>query len=141
MSKYFTNKFNWYKLFNKLSIAGALLLAVSSCKKNVREPENIVVRPIVSYKVDIKPILVNNCYSCHSLSASDPAKPGYAYLDIFDQLKYYALSPSTRNPSYTTLQARLRFIETPGMPYKKTPLDDSLIKKIDDWVKAGAPDN
>ena len=134
---------NWYKYYRIITCAffGFLLIVVNDgCKKNDKEVVEQKGR-IISYKNDIEPILISHCYSCHSLSASDPQRPGYAYLDIFEQLKYYALSPSTKNPSYTTIQARLRFIETPGMPYKKAPLNDSLIKKIDAWVKAGAPNN
>jgi uncharacterized membrane protein len=100
-------------------------------------PEEIVV----SYKEDIQPIIEAHCYSCHSATATHPEKPGYAFLDSYDGLKKYALKTSTSNASMTTLQARLRFIEFPGMPFKEEPLPESEIQKIEAWIKQGAPDN
>ncbi|RIJ42036.1 hypothetical protein [Pontibacter oryzae] len=95
----------------------------------------------VSYQTDIKPIMAANCYSCHTASSIDPDKPGYAFLDEYEELKRYALKPSTSNPSLTKLQARLRFIEFPGMPFKEAPLPESDIQKIEAWIKLGAPNN
>jgi hypothetical protein len=73
--------------------------------------------------------------------ATDPDKAGYAFLDNLDELRRYALKPSTSNPSMTTLQARIRFVEYPGMPFKKDPLAESDIQKIEAWINAGAPNN
>ena len=95
----------------------------------------------VSYQEDIKPIIAMNCYSCHSASATHPDKAGYAFLDNFEELQRYALKPSTSNAAFTTLQARIRFIEYPGMPFKQDPLPEEDIQKIEAWIKAGAPNN
>lgn len=95
----------------------------------------------ISYLEEIQPIIEVHCYSCHSLNATHPEKPGYAFLDDYEGLKKYALKTSVSNPSYSTLVARLRFIEYPGMPFKEDPLPDSEIKKIETWIKQGAPDN
>lgn len=95
----------------------------------------------VSYKDEIKPIIEANCYTCHSAIATDPERPGYAFFDDFEELKRYALKPSTSNAAYTTLQARLRQIEFPGMPFKKDPLPETEIQLIEKWIKAGAPNN
>lgn len=95
----------------------------------------------VSYESDIKPIIVANCYSCHTASSTDPDKAGYAFLDRFEELQRYALKSSTSNPSMTTLQARIRFVEYPGMPFKQDPLPEEDIQKIEAWIKAGAPNN
>lgn len=115
-------------------------LFTQSCTYN--EPEEVKPEEIdVSYKEDIKPIIVANCYSCHTASSTDPEKAGYAFLDNYEELKRYALTPSTANASLTKLQARLRFIEFPGMPFKQAPLAENDILIIEAWIKAGAPNN
>ena len=115
-------------------------LAVSCTYDEAAEP--VMEEAIsISYLADIKPIIVANCYNCHSASATHPERPGYAFLDNFEELKRYALKPSTANPNLTTLQARLRFIEYPGMPFKEDPLPEADILKIEAWIKAGAPNN
>lgn len=100
-------------------------------------PEQIVV----SYKEDIEPIIAANCYSCHSATATHPERPGYAFLDSYEGLKKYALKQSTSNASMTTLQARIRFVEYPGMPFKEEPLPEGDIQKIEAWIQQGAPNN
>jgi len=102
------------------------------------------VKPAIfngSYKTDIQPIIEANCYSCHSSTATDPKRPGYAFFDDFDELKRYALKPSTVNAELTTLQARLRQVEFPGMPFEKDPLPESEIQLIESWINGGAPNN
>lgn len=95
----------------------------------------------VSYKEDIQPIIATHCYSCHTAASTDPEKAAYAFLDDFEELRRYALRPSTTNASLTKLQARIRFVEFPGMPFKQPPLAESDILKIEAWIKAGAPNN
>jgi hypothetical protein len=56
-------------------------------------------------------------------------------------LQNYALSPSTVNPIYTKITARIRHIEFPGMPFNRPPLAEEDIKKIETWIKNGAPNN
>jgi hypothetical protein len=112
------------------------LLAVNSaCKDDGPEETR------VSYQHDIRPIIEAKCYRCHSSTATDPERPGYAFFDDFDQLRHYALKKSVYDPSYTTLQARLRYIETPGMPLNDDPLPENEIQLIEAWISAGAPNN
>ena len=105
--------------------------------ENPETPEEVSI----SYIEDILPIIEANCYSCHSATATHPERPGYAFLDSYEGLKKYALKTSVSNPAYTTLQARLRFIEYPGMPFKEDPLPEAEIEKIEAWIKLGAPNN
>lgn len=124
-----------------------LLLSIGLCKLSActyhkaEEPVPSTETSMVSYEKDIQPIIATHCYSCHSASATDPDKAGYAFLDDFEELKRYALRKSTTNPAYTKLQARIRFIEFPGMPLKSDPLREEDIQKIELWIKAGAPNN
>lgn len=99
------------------------------------------LNPNVSYTLDVKPILVAQCYTCHTDTSTNPDKPGYAFFNHFNELQYLALKPSAENSNYTILIARLKYIETPGMPYKQKPLPDSLIQVIQNWVRIGAPKN
>lgn len=118
-----------------------IVLFASGCTYH-EAPEVPEVETIsVSYQDDIKPIMVTHCYPCHTASATHPDKAGYAFLDNFEELKRYALKQSTSNASLTTLQARIRFIEFPGMPFKEDPLPEEDILKIEAWIKAGAPNN
>ena len=124
--------------------AATLFLIVITFLTACTYDEAAEVDPIiskVSYKDDIQPIISINCYSCHSSIATDPERPGYAFFDDFNELKRYALKPSAVNAALTTLQARLRQIEFPGMPFKRDPLPESEIQLIEKWIKAGAPNN
>lgn len=99
------------------------------------------VIPFVSYKDEIKPIIVANCYQCHSSTSTDPKRPGYAFFNDFNELQRYALKTSTANSAYTTLQARIRHIESPGMPFEKSPLPEAEIVLIENWIRGGALNN
>lgn len=95
-------------------------------------------RPL-DFTLDIKPIFEQHCNVCHSASSKDPNTPGYAFFDNPAELQTYALKTSTVNKNFTVMQARLRDIESPAMPLGKSPLPDSLLKKIDAWISLGAP--
>jgi hypothetical protein len=99
------------------------------------------VNPNISYTKDIKPILIANCYVCHTDTSTNPDRNPSVFFNHFNQLQHEALTPSTVSPNYTIIIARLKHIESPGMPYNRAPLADSLIQKIQDWVLIGAPEN
>jgi hypothetical protein len=99
------------------------------------------VGPPATYATDIKPILITHCYKCHTASATDPDRNGSVFLDDFEVLQQLAKSPSSINSSMSILEARLRHVESPGMPYKATPLPDSIICKFENWIQQGAPNN
>lgn len=126
---------------SKLLLLISITSILSGCAYNRAEETEREIKPSpasISYSLEIKPILVTHCYSCHTDTATDPESPGYAFFNKEDDLKKYASSPSPTNPSYTRMQARLRGIETPAMPFQKPALPDSVISKIDAWIKAGA---
>jgi hypothetical protein len=98
--------------------------------------------PIATYSGDVKPILITNCYKCHTDTSTHPDRNPDVFLNDFSVLKSLALTPSSVNASFTILQARLRHIETPGMPFDKaSPLPDSTIRKVENWIQQGAPNN
>ena len=128
-----------FNLLTQLTCILALLV-VAGCTYDKAQDATPVV-PFVSYKDEVKPIIAANCYQCHASTSTDPERPGYAFLDSFSELQRYALKTSTANSAYTTLQARLRHIENPGMPFKKAQLPEIQIVLIENWIKAGAPNN
>lgn len=117
-----------------------LFMLLNSCAYNKGE-NPIPVNNNVHYAVDVKPILVTHCFKCHSDTATNPDKPGYAFFNNFSDIKKEALKVSTANSNYTVLIARLKHFESPGMPFQEKPLSDSLIQVIQDWVLIGAPNN
>ncbi len=130
-----------HKLTIVFFFAAVLVFLANGCLYNKGEvpvPEN----KNISYSRDVKPILITYCYKCHTDTATNPDRPGYAFFNHFDQLQTEALKPSPANPGYTVLIARLKYLELPGMPLDSPePLPDSLIQKIQDWVSIGAPEN
>ncbi|MDB5257432.1 MAG: hypothetical protein JWM14_2127 [Chitinophagaceae bacterium] len=122
------------------------LLSLASCEYNKGEDLGADGPPVV-FSSDIKPIIINNCVMCHSDTATNPDKPDPTLHLFFLQgagdfsiLQQKALQSSTI-PGYTLIQARLHHLEEPYMPFNRPQLPDSLIKKIDRWVKQGAPLN
>jgi hypothetical protein len=82
----------------------------------------------VRYSVDVLNILENQCYSCHTTSSNVAGSP----FETYSALKVYA-----DNGKLVSL------INTPGVnqmpPTGLLPECDR--RKIEAWVKAGAPDN
>lgn len=122
------------------------LLSLASCEYNQGEDLGPVGPPVV-FHTDIEPIIINNCVTCHSDTATNPERPDASrHLQFlqgagdFSILRQKALASSTI-PGYTLIQARLHHLEEPAMPFNRPKLADSLIQKIDRWVKQGAPLN
>ena len=120
--------------------SAALFVLLNACAYNKGEAP-VPVNSNVSYVLDVKPILITHCFKCHSDTATNPDRPGNIFFNDFSVIHTLALKPSATNPNYTVLIARLRHIESPGMPFNEAPLSDSLIQVIQDWVLIGAPNN
>ena len=131
---------NNYKKIILYSISTALFMLLNGCAYNKGE-NPVPVNSNVRYVLDVKPILITHCFKCHSDTATNPDRPGYAFFNDFSEVHNLALKPSTANPNYTVMIARLKHIESPGMPFQENPLSDSLIQVIQDWVLVGAPNN
>ena len=92
----------------------------------------------VTYTAVIKPILQQNCYECHSTTASNSQRPGYLFFDNFNELKTIALAQSPAS----NLRDRINHRGiSPFMPFQRTKLDACTIRKIEKWVEAGCPNN
>lgn len=130
---------NFKKKFYKIISIG-IFVVLNACTYNKGE-NPIPVNKSVSYLKDVKPILVLRCFKCHTDTATHAQKPGYAFFNNISEIQKYAVRSSASNPNYSVLIARLKQLESPGMPFKETPLSDSLIQIIQDWVLLGAPNN
>lgn len=95
----------------------------------------------VTYLKTIKPLLVKNCYTCHTDTSTNPNRNTYAFFNDFNQLQTYATARSVTDPHYTTLQARIRHIESPGMPLSLPSLSECDIRKFEIWISKGAKNN
>ena len=85
----------------------------------------------VSYQDDVVPIMVNNCYSCHSNVNAPSFGSGIALEDHEDLA---AASPRV-------LGAVMHQDGFPPMPRNAEKLDTCSIATIHAWVNAGTPDN
>lgn len=124
-----------------------LLLCVLNCTYD--KAKEITPKPLeagcdtmnVTYALTVKPIIEKNCYECHSTTATNPEKPGYAFFNDFNELQNYATQKSVADANYTTLQAAIRHIGSIKMPQNRAQLSECDIRKIEIWIKQGAPQN
>ena len=93
------------------------------------------------FKKDIRPILKEHCYECHS-EESGKQKAGYSFDDPeilkLDINPKGIIVPGEPGESYLLEVLMMPVSEKAHMPPKKT-LDDRDIAKVRDWIAAGAP--
>ncbi len=117
-------------------IINALLICVvifSGCYYDVAEelyPPTTCNTANMSYQANITPILVNNCYVCHSVADHQ----GDVTLEGYDELIKYVNSGQ--------LLGAIKH-ESPYsfMPQDAPKLKDCDIAKIEQWIIDGAPNN
>ncbi len=89
----------------------------------------------VKYGTNIKPILQNNCYTCHAQSNHVADGGGYN-LEVFDSLKKFVddgrllKAVNWSDPSNVS-----------AMPKGGAKLPECDLSKIEKWITAGAPEN
>jgi hypothetical protein len=111
---------------------------VSTTKSVVCDTVNII-----SYSCTIKPILKSNCYSCHSMQASDTGNIALD-LETFSSFKIY-LKLFYRNDSiygskfYNTILQSPTTLPMPPAPNDK--LQSFELRMIKKWIDTGAPEN
>jgi len=118
-------------LFGGMLAVWALFSLPSACTYNNEEdlygPVETCDTVGMRYSVEIRQILENNCYSCHTVANNIS---GYPFED-FETLHDYAVSG--------TLVARINDTVKP-MP-ESGLMSLCNRQKIEAWVNAGAPDN
>ncbi|MDW7692244.1 hypothetical protein R9C00_14115 [Flammeovirgaceae bacterium SG7u.111] len=87
----------------------------------------------VSYSLDVVPIMVSHCYTCHS-TANAPSNGANIVLEGYARLKVFAdngfLSKSINHEAPAA-----------SMPRNASKLSDCKIKTIDQWISEGTLDN
>jgi mono/diheme cytochrome c family protein len=94
------------------------------------------------FEKNVRPVLIDNCYGCHSASAEK--LKGGLYLDTRDGLlKGGDTGPAIvpGNPEKSLLIRAVRYTDKDlKMPPKDKKLSDEQIEHLEAWVKMGAPD-
>jgi hypothetical protein len=138
-------------LWNKIVISGLAMLPVLvlstyliSCEYdhlNTTVNKELACDTLhVSYLKSVKPIFINNCYSCHSTAVTS-ATNGFDMED-FTSLKDYLTIPYSNDGIYGSKFSHA--INQQGyllyMPptYKLSPCELAIIGK---WIKQGAPND
>ncbi|HEX2852846.1 MAG TPA: PSD1 and planctomycete cytochrome C domain-containing protein [Opitutaceae bacterium] len=118
------------------------LLALFSSSLAAAEPAQISPSDLQFFESKIRPILVENCYKCHSREA-DKVKGGLL-LDTREGLLAGGSSGSTivpGKPDESVLIQAIRYTDPDlQMPPKGEKLSDRQIADLTEWVKRGAPD-
>lgn len=118
----------------QLIILVILLFSLSFCTYYNEEelyPDANCDTTDISYSIDIKPILEQNCYLCHSNS-----------VDYYGNLSFENFAHIQRVVDNGKLLRNIKH-EPEGrpMPEGAGKLPDCKINKIEAWVKAGIPNN
>lgn len=95
----------------------------------------------VSYNLCIKPIFINNCYACHSDSASQNGNIAFD-IENFSSLKLY-LNNYYHNDSIYGSKFLHIIEQTTGVIYMPPigKLSQDNIDLVNKWLVAGAPEN
>ena len=118
--------------------AGALAVAAA-----VAPPPNASAAEVVSYQLDVKPILDSRCAACHS-----PGGEGYKTSGL-DLSSYEGLMAGTKHgpiivpgePLVSNLNVLVEGRAQVRMPHNQRPLLTQQTEILRDWVKQGAHDN
>ena len=107
----------------------------------------------VSFSKDIQPIFTSNCVVCHTGSAGPAGltlDPGSAYKDLVNVKSSEApslmrVAPGSPDKSYLVNKLLGTQASVGGtgaqMPFGASPLPQTTINKIQQWISAGAPNN
>ncbi len=135
------------RIILSILVVGAFIAAIFGCTYHKGE-ELGPIGPPVSFELEIKPIIINNCLICHADTSTNPDKnPDHVWFlkgpshDDFSELHDYAVMPSS-NPAYTIMQQRIHGYDgITRMPFNRDPLPDTTLAKLDRWIRQGAPLN
>jgi hypothetical protein len=121
-------------------VLASLLVGISSAGAAPKPAESHPTKSGAEFfEKQIRPILVHNCYECHS---GDPKKAkGHFVLDTREGVGKGGASGPVINPGHpdhSLLIEAVRY-ESLEMP-PKAKLPDELIEKLVHWVEMGAPD-
>src|SRR5438105_4406664 len=119
-----------------------LLLAFHfGARANLQAGEKTPKAGIEFFEAKIRPVLVAQCYECHSAKSSK-VKGGLLLDTKAGMLTGGDTGPAIvpGKPSESMLIQTLRHQGEIKMPSKKVQLPDSVIQNFVEWIKMGAPD-
>ena len=124
-----------------LAVALAGVSAACSYTNSYEPPAPCNLPATVSYQVHVLPILVQQCYSCHSAQNYKSLTSNTFNMEDFTQVQFYSNPANGRNNvSYMVGNIRhdAGFV---AMPYGGGKVSDCDIALIKAWVEAGARNN
>jgi hypothetical protein len=123
-------------------VAIALLLTAGSRPPLAHAQEKLADKAALAFfESKIRPVLVKDCYSCHSRETTKGPKAGL-YLDTREGLRKGGESGPAIVPGKPTESLIIKALHGDGvaeMP-QKGKLPDEVIADFERWVKLGAPD-
>ncbi len=121
-------------------ITSVVMLAVCILHSCQYKKEDVLYPPVaicdtssVRYSVEVKNILIANCYSCHATAVANSAGGGNV-LDTYNSVKQFGQFGLLLN----------NILWTPGynrMPKNTAKLSDCNIAIIRTWIRNGMPNN
>jgi hypothetical protein len=124
-------------------LAGSAVSLLSACSytNGYEAPAPCNLPETVTYQLDVLPILVRNCYSCHSANEYQVGSSGTLNMEKFSELKAYTTAASGHG-DVSALLGNIR--QDPGfnaMPQGGGKLTECEIALIKAWIDQGAPQN
>lgn len=125
-------------LATALSQSGAV--TVTATEPGTAVAGNTTATVFVSFANNVQPVFNQHCTNCHSGSFPDYNLRLDTYANVMTggQSGVVVLAG---NPNASILIQRLEGTLTPQMPYQQTPLPQSTIDLIRDWISQGASNN
>jgi len=124
-----------------VALAGAGYLSACSYTNSADTIAPCNLPTTVSYRLDVLPILKQQCYRCHSADKYKVLASSVLNMEDFSSLKYYATPANGRN-NVSYLVGNIRHDEGfIAMPYDGGKLSDCEIATIKAWADAGALSN
>ena len=91
----------------------------------------------VSFQKEIAPVLVEKCLGCHNQEKSE-GKYSLATYPLLLKGGKKGKSIEIGKPEESLLSRMCRGTEKPSMPFEDDKLEESLLTKIDAWIREGA---
>ena len=119
------------KFFGLITGFIVVSLSFSSCYYDVEEnlyPGGCDTSGVVSYNLNVKPIIEQHCTVCHSQAAAPTSGSGIV-LDNYDDLKAFA--------DAGILMGAIEWTSGKDMPKGGQKLDQCTISSIQKWIQTG----
>jgi len=125
------------KTVHVLRASAPLLIVISIASASTLSGSEPTARQVEFFENKIRPVLAENCYSCHNSVGKKKGKIALDYRAALIESKI--IVPGS--PAKSRLIRAIRHLEgAEPMPSKAPKLAKLLIKNFEDWIRMGAPD-